>query len=830
MRGGEKPLYKAEQKILQSKSKLDMNGKKINPLVPPEKPLYKTEQKLSKILESKLDMNGNEINPLVPPKNITYKILYTEFLSEVPPITTDEKRELKAKFIKPMNYKNSIGANILLNGKLYALERVKWWYEWCKTLGLDRPLTREEEEEQKNIQRLYTILIPIRNGLLNYIRKFKNYKAEDIVNCLNRIVERVYNIDDIDYANEMTKQKLIQQAQHGGGVDYYDAKAALIEKIYKMKTKFGFNTIDLFSMAKESVNNMHNVKKHNVKNSKKRASNPKKPTKRARPTNIIINDLVGDKEVIWAWHDNTHRLNPYQLQEDFNRRYGKRLELVFAQTREVRDEKYKERRLPEERHAPEEREGADRGIYEEERLPSGPPGTKQEDLPYEHPRRHPYHWKPQMSAHDRFYNVYEKSAAYKKKDKSPTENAFFSSSAEQDAFFRDLAEKARQAKEEQMKREREAEDDEAGPAPQPAPQPAQRPSPQPAQKQKSPKSPKSPPGAATRAPQPAPAPAPAPAAAQKPKSPPGAATRAPAAAVQPPIVPTQDDLNLGSLEMWDAISKTTIAWDNYTGIRGIVGNNDNIVASVMLFLYLRDNYTPKFAIENLKKKHFGYSDKKFEDLITGLKKDVFNTTLATRSIGDEFFKLKDSHSTVNSILRTTLLRQRLNRVFFFLARYHKCIYFGYKQSSGTGYDFADEIGITREDFKKIMEKPNLKMATINDVEIPYDIKKIYLKWLLGNAPDKVEQREKTKANAANVVLDDIFYKMLDAKLLFADYITKQMNIMCEAFSEWYKKYQINPKILEDADDHFYPVKHDVDWGKYEAGEYIKEFYDLWFYK
>ena len=764
-----------------------------------EKPLYKTEQKLSKILESKLDMNGNEINPLVPPKNITYKILYTEFLSEVPPITKDEKRELKAKFIKPMNYKNSIGANILLNGKLYALERVKWWCDWCKTLRLDRPLTREEEEEKKKIQRLYTILIPIRNGLLNYIRTFKNYKAEDFVNCLNRIVERVYTIDDIDNANEMTKQELIQQAQHGGGVDFdFDvAKAALISKIYKMKTPFGFNRIDyriddlenLEKLANESVKNMHNVKNvRNVKNSKKRASNPTQrasnPTKRAPPTSDrIIRDLVGDKEVRWAWNDNTYRrTNPYQLQEDWYRSYGKRLELVFAQTREVRDEKYKERRLPEERHAPEEREGADRmnkGIYEEERLPSGPPGTNQEDLPYEHPRRHPYHWKPQMSAHDRFYNVYEKSAAYKKKDKSPTENAFFSSSAEQDAFFRDMAEKARQAKEEQMKREREAdrknEDDEAGPA--------QRPSPQPAQKQKSPKSP---------------------------KSPPGAATRAPAAAVQPPIVPTQDDLNLGSLEMWDAISTTRIAWDNYTGIRGIVGNNDYIVASVMLFLFLRD----KDIIPKLIKKHFGYSESNYEALITGFKTEVFNTT-TTRSIGNEFFKIKDDGSNVNSILRMTLLGQRLNRVFFFLARHHKCnYYFGYKRTRGEGYDFANECGLTDDEFKVMMDK--------SGENIPDEIKKLHR--------DMVKKYHSDKKGNIPVKTFTVDVELLDGNVVRRerevtdtndsdrDYPMKRFNEIYADFKKWYGWYKGDTKYLQQERQYFKPVENHIDWDKYNNGE------------
>jgi hypothetical protein len=137
--------------------------------------------------------------------------------------------------------------------------------------------------------------------------------------------------------------------------------------------------------------------------------------------------------------------------------------------------------------------------------------------------------------------------------------------------------------------------------------------------------------------------------------------------------------------------------------------------------------------------------------------------------------------------------------------------------------------MTRDDFQKII-KPNLPTATMNSLDIPKNIKTLFLKWLVGNAPDKVEQREKKNAINANIVMDDVFYKLLDAKLLFATDITKRMNMMCDTFSGWYKEYERNPAILGQKDDHFYPVKNEVDWKKYESGEYIKEFYDLWLYK
>ncbi len=233
----------------------------------------------------------------------------------------------------------------------------------------------------------------------------------------------------------------------------------------------------------------------------------------------------------------------------------------------------------------------------------------------------------------------------------------------------------------------------------------------------------------------------------------------------------------------------------------------------MLFLYLRDL---KDTDAKLKKGHFGYQS--IDALIADFKRLVFNKY---PSIGDDFFKIRDDG---------TLLRQRLNRVFFFLAKYHKVdTYFGYKRSSGDGYDFAYELGMTRDGFQKII-KQNSTKVTINGLEIPKDIKTLFLKWLVGNAPDKVEQREKKNAINANIVMDDVFNKMLDAKLLFATDITKRMYMMCEKFSGWYKDYERNQAILGQKDDHFYPVKNEVDWKKYESGEYIKEFYDLWLYK
>ena len=321
-----------------------------------------------------------------------------------------------------------------------------------------------------------------------------------------------------------------------------------------------------------------------------------------------------------------------------------------------------------------------------------------------------------------------------------------------------------------------------------------------------------------------------------PQSPPRAATRAvpvqaPAPVAQP-FVATQDDSNLGSLETWDAISKTRIKWDNISGIQGLVGsNNNNTVASVMLFLYLRDNYTPQMTIKNMQDKHFGYSKTNFDELVRGLKKEVFQKpqTMHLYSMGEEFFKTKDDGSNVYSISRMTLLRQRLNRIFFFLAKYHKArSYFGYKQSSGTGYDLADMIGMTREDFQEIGTR-DLKMTTMDNVDIPYFIKKAILKWLSKNAPDKVERQGRIDATKAGQELNDEYYEnVLDFKIKFATFNVQRMFDMRDNFSVWYATNKGNQKkLLDDVIDPFFPVEHQVDWQKYEDGAYNKDFYDVW---
>jgi hypothetical protein len=276
--------------------------------------------------------------------------------------------------------------------------------------------------------------------------------------------------------------------------------------------------------------------------------------------------------------------------------------------------------------------------------------------------------------------------------------------------------------------------------------------------------------------------------------------------------------------MWDAISTTRIAWDNYAGIRDIVGNNDNIVASVMLFLYLRDNYTPEMTKANLLKKHFGYSDSdsNYNALITGFKTDVFNTT-TTRSIGNEFFKIKDDGSNVNSILRMTLLGQRLNRVFFFLARHHKCSnYFGYKRTRGEGYDYANEIGLTDDAFKVIMEQPG--------DGIPSDITKLHRKIIVKIHPNAMASSAPVikivtvERSDGTVVQRETQHTARDDR----GYEYSRYSDMYNEFRKWYAYLKENPSYLKEERKYFRPVYNTVDWKDYEERTLNPIRYKDWF--
>jgi hypothetical protein len=203
------------------------------------------------------------------------------------------------------------------------------------------------------------------------------------------------------------------------------------------------------------------------------------------------------------------------------------------------------------------------------------------------------------------------------------------------------------------------------------------------------------------------------------------------------------------------------------------------------------------AISKLTKAHFGYQS--IDALIADFKRLVFNKY---PSIGEDFFKIRDDGSNVYSISRITLLRQRLNRVFFFLARYHKCNYVGYTQSRGDGYDYANEIGLTDDEFKKIL-------ASSDGVNIPNDITKLHKKMLRKVHSDK--------ANAG-------FNLQNDSGFPFIRYME-----MYDNFLKWYEWYKTNPSsYIHEEVKLFCPVNNNIDWDEYEEGKLHANRFKTWF--
>jgi len=792
------------------------------------------------VLSQRIRNGDKKINPVVPPEYIKYGMLYNECLGkeQIPRITKEEKKTLKSKF---GNNTESIGVQILLNDKLYELERVIWWGKWYETFS---SVSSSVKQARTGIERLYTILIPIRNGLLSLMRKDKKYTAEDFEDWTKTVI--IYDINDVVDANEETKQQgFIQQAQTGGVGDdmFIKAKNKLIKEIMKIKNNDTTGGIiqrdDILKLAEKCLK-MRNVKSLTTVNKKSRK---KKHSKHNTPNYEIVVRLVSDEDVKNALYAKQQqlvelirpreymrmgllldkqqqldglsrkaRLDAFRLQAKTNAdpRRHKQLKKVLAHHEENRQVLQLQTRI---RHAQEAqmrqaqeaqmRQAQAQAEQEEQiRQAQAEAEASRQRAEYELERQRYYQEQRGIRTGERGFG-YKPLGFIKKPIINPLKPTQPQQSAQKPnapnigkSDLRDIWEKAFKAHEEQVEREAQQQAEQS----------------QPAQKPKS----KSPPKAQA-------------AQKSKSKSPPGAATRATAATATHPIFASQDDSNLGSLEMWEAISSNTqLKWDNYTGIKGIVGNNDNIVASVMLFLYLRDNLKDTDAIENLKnvKGHFGYSS--IDVLITGFKRLVFNNAYA--SIGDEFFKIKDAGSKVNSILRMTLLGQRLNRVFFFLAKYHNCSYVvGYKRTRGDGYNFANEIGLTDEEFKEMMEK--------SGTDIPNEIKKLHRTTLLkfhsdkkNDIPSKTDTYEFTKLDGTVVKIER---ESVDTnKGSDRDYAMKRYIEIYTKFKKWYDEYKTdrNPlSYINEARQYFTPmVNNEIDWDKYDNGELHDIRYKEWF--
>jgi len=273
---------------------------------------YKTDGNLSNLSHGNVDRNGDNINPVVPPNYITYEALYNECLGneQIPHITESEKKTLIAKFEKDSRYidfyNKSIGVQILLNDALYELERVKWWCDWCKIMRAKQLTRRQQKDEleiqrdeleiqrdELEIQRLYSILIPIRNGLLSLMRKHKQYTAEDFVDLATRII---YDTNDVFDANEKTKQ----QAQTGGNnSDFIIAKDKLIKEIMKINNNTKGAFIELVIQKEYILNLAKNCLK--MRNVKSKTTANKKEHLKQKTINYekrrMVERLVSDEDV-----------------------------------------------------------------------------------------------------------------------------------------------------------------------------------------------------------------------------------------------------------------------------------------------------------------------------------------------------------------------------------------------------------------------------------------------------------------------------------------------------------------------------------------------------
>jgi len=757
------------------------------------------------------DRNGDKINPTVPPKYITYEMLYNECLGEeqVPRITTQEKSTLKAVFknTEYSNYNKSIGVNILLNDKLYELERVKWWCDWYKimkgsgtaaassssSLRKTKTVGAREQHREARIQELYSILIPIRNRLLSLIRKKASYTALDVIKWAAILISN-NDIKKINAANEKT--------QTGGvGEDLFiKARDKLIKEIIKIKNNRAGGIIilrdDILKMAEKCLQ-MRSVKSTTTVNKKSRK---KKGYMRYDEKLDYIQQLVNDRHVLTALYAKQQQLiamvqfNPQavvatgkqldelsrqanldalRLRAKTNADPRRHKQLKGLQAKQGRDRQDLQlqtriRDAQEQARAAQEEEIRQARAAQEEEIRQAQAQAAQaaqeereeeerkyyRDLGRQRPRYH------NATLGQRYVKPQGQPFRPQQGQRKPQGQRQPQGQRERDpafAFF-----------EEELKRTwtqaEQADAERAAPAPQ------------------------SPPRAATRA-----APAPA-------------ATRA--VPVQAPFVATQDDSTLGTLEEWDAISKTKIRWDDIIGIQGLLGsNNNNTVASVMLFLYLRDNKNiPVLGNETI------------DTLTARFKRDVFNSNPLIRPIGEEFFKIKDSQSKVYSISRMILLRQRLNRIFFFLARDRKdTSYTGYKRSRGGGYDFANYIGITDQDFEVIIKNKadytkSVSLGTGNAVSM-----------FSGEAPSE---------QTVNVVIPTKLFSIYRKVLLKShpdkggsDGEMKRSQLMFENFLKWIRSY--DPTKTEN-ETHFYNVVHlEVVWDKYNEGKY-NDFTMKWF--
>jgi len=160
------------------------------------------------------------------------------------------------------------------------------------------------------------------------------------------------------------------------------------------------------------------------------------------------------------------------------------------------------------------------------------------------------------------------------------------------------------------------------------------------------------------------------------------------------------DMSPGFPSAWDKISKIprTVDENNSVVVHCLAGKGRT--GSVLLYLFLRDSMSDEDTKRRLRLPHYGYRD--ISELIYEVNELLFNdpsTSVYQRyknASSREIFKIGFDLS-MHGLTSSILLRQRLNRVLFFLAR-EKGVskFYNYERPATRGSRPEDEFSVPKE--------------------------------------------------------------------------------------------------------------------------------------
>ena len=160
------------------------------------------------------------------------------------------------------------------------------------------------------------------------------------------------------------------------------------------------------------------------------------------------------------------------------------------------------------------------------------------------------------------------------------------------------------------------------------------------------------------------------------------------------------DMSPGFPSAWDKISKIprTVDENNSVVVHCLAGKGRT--GSVLLYLFLRDSMSDVDTRMRLRLPHYGYRD--ISELIYEFNELLFNdpsTSVYQRyknASSREIFKIGFDLS-IQGLTSSILLRQRLNRVLFFLAREKGVsIFYNYERPATRGSRPEDEFSVPKE--------------------------------------------------------------------------------------------------------------------------------------